>query len=145
MGFLGYGKQGNSKALAGQQDAATRGAAIDSMVCSATGNIGFGEMVERDGLPRNVKLFDGTGTVYGITLRSDFKEQGLPGNPGAPYVPKDVVPVMRRGRVWLRTGNSGSSPLTIGAAVVGIPTSEVIDVTQDINGDRLALVDISIP
>lgn len=144
MTILSYGKQNAFPALAGQLDAATRDADVDSMVCSATGPIPFGRMLERDGLPRSVKVFDGTGTVYGISIRDDVREQSY-GTPGAQYVAKDIVPVIRKGRVWMYTGNSGSAFLTIGAAVVGIPSSEVIDVASDPNGDKLALVDVNIP
>jgi hypothetical protein len=81
--------------------------------------------------------------VYGLALREDSKMQNAAGS--AAYVAGEVVPCLRKGRAWMFTGNSGSSFLVVGAAVAGVPSSEVIEVASDLNGDKLALVDINIP
>jgi hypothetical protein len=142
MAITAYGKQSVNPAAAGQLDSATRDSNIDTMACSATAAIPFGRLLERDGVGM-VKVFDGTGTVYGLALRQDSKVMSAAGD--AQYVTGEPVPCLRQGRAWLWTGNSASAFLTVGAAVVGVPSSEVIQVAVDINTDKLALVDFNIP
>lgn len=144
MGILSYGKQSVTPALAGQLDASTRAASIDSMACSSTGPIPFGKLVERDGVGK-VKDYDGTGTVYGLALREDYKHLTGLQTGASGYVEGNAVPCLRSGRAWMWTGNAASAFLVVGAAVAGVPSSEVIEVASDPNGDKLALVDINIP
>jgi hypothetical protein len=143
MAITGYGKQSYNAAAAGQLDSATRDNAIDSMACSATGPIPFGRKLERDTVLGTVKVFDGIGVVYGISLRQDSKMMSIAQD--ASYTQGDSVPCLRRGRVWLYTGNSASAALVIGDVVAGIPSSEVIGLAVDNNGDKLALIDVNIP
>ena len=142
MAITAYGKQSVNPAAAGQLDAASRDSSVDTMACSATGPIPFGRLLERDGVGV-VKVFDGVGVVYGVSLRQDSKVMSVGGD--AQYTQGEAVPCLRQGRVWLWTGNSASTALVVGAVVVGVPSSEVIDVAVDINSDKLALIDINIP
>lgn len=107
MPQLSYSLDPSSTGYAG--DHSDDGATNDVLSAAAAEEIPFGRLLELQ-VDGTVRLYRGTGKVFGVSMRRDTRETGSYAIGGsATYKQYDPVPVMRRGRMWVQFESNAAS------------------------------------
>lgn len=109
-----------------------------------------------DGLGSSLVSPVGTGAFVGLAIRDRYKQpQGYGGPTGRLYGPSDVVPVLRKGKIWVpifgdaaKKGDtmSAGSSATLGSLTNGSGTAIPVQAYQHSRmGDTMCVVEVALP